>query len=121
MEKWFEWPMVLWLSPLPLLTVAAFSGIWTSLGRLEAHRSRREWLPFVLSVWVFVFSFAGLAYSLYPYLVIDRLTIWQAAAAESSLRFVFVGVCIVMPFIIGYTLLSYRVFWGKARTLTYGG
>jgi cytochrome d ubiquinol oxidase subunit II len=121
MEKWFEWPMVLWLSPLPLLTVAALSGIWTSVGRLEAHRSRREWLPFVLSVWVFVFSFAGLAYSLYPYLVIDRLTIWQAAAAESSLRFVFVGVCIVMPFIIGYTLLSYRVFWGKARTLTYGG
>jgi cytochrome d ubiquinol oxidase subunit II len=74
----------------------------------------------VLSVWIFVFSFAGLAYSMYPYLVIDQLTIWQAAAAPGSLRFVFIGTCIVLPFVIAYTLLSYRVFWGKTKTLTYG-
>ena len=79
-----------------------------------------HWLPFVLAVWVFVLAFAGLAYSLFPYLVIDRMTIWQAAAAEKSLRFVLVGTAIVLPLVIGYTLLSYRVFWGKARTLTYG-
>jgi cytochrome d ubiquinol oxidase subunit II len=71
-------------------------------------------------VWVFVFAFAGLAYSLYPYLVIDRMTFRQAAAATESLRFVFVGTCIALPLVIGYTVFSYRVFWGKARTLTYG-
>ena len=119
-DKWFEWPKMLWLSPLPLLTAAAFAGIWRSLRRLESGSSQSDWLPFVLTVWVFVFAFAGLAYSLYPYLVIDRLTIWQAAAADKSLRFVLVGTCIVLPFVVGYTLLSYRVFWGKARTLTYG-
>jgi cytochrome d ubiquinol oxidase subunit II len=70
---------------------------------------------------VFVFSFAGLAYSLYPYLVIDRMTIWQAAAAPESLRFVFIGTCIVLPLVVAYTLLSYRVFWGKVKDLTYGG
>ena len=121
MDKWFQWPNIAWLSPLPLLTAAAFAGIWRAVHRLQSARSRAEWLPFVLSVWVFVFSFAGLAYSLYPYLVIDRLTIWQAAAAEKSLWFVFIGACIVLPFIVAYTLLSYRVFWGKARNLTYGG
>ena len=26
----------------------------------------------------------------------------------------------VLPMIIGYTLFSYRVFWGKTRHLTYG-
>jgi cytochrome bd-type quinol oxidase subunit 2 len=26
----------------------------------------------------------------------------------------------VLPMIIGYTAFSYRVFWGKARSLTYG-
>jgi cytochrome d ubiquinol oxidase subunit II len=118
--KWFEWPLLLWLSPLPLLTAAASAGIWRAIGRLETGRSRAEWLPFVLAVWVFVFAFAGLAYSLYPYLVLDRITIWEAAAADASLRFVFIGACIVLPFIVAYTLLSYRVFWGKARTLTYG-
>jgi cytochrome d ubiquinol oxidase subunit II len=119
-DKWFEWPKMLYLSPLPLLTTAACAGIWRTVRALQAGTSRSDWLPFVLAVWVFVFAFAGLAYSLYPYLIIDRMTIWQAAAAEKSLRFVLVGTCIVLPFVIGYTLLSYRVFWGKARTLTYG-
>ena len=63
---------------------------------------------------------AGLAYSLFPYLIVDRMTIWQAAAARESLSFVFVGTCIVLPMIVAYTLFAYRVFWGKTRELTYG-
>ncbi|MGH8731955.1 MAG: cytochrome d ubiquinol oxidase subunit II, partial [Burkholderiales bacterium] len=120
MEKWFSWPRFLWLAPLPLLTAAACAGILVSLVRLRRGAVQREWLPFVLSVWVFVFAFAGLAYSLFPYLVVDRITIWQAAAARESLMFVFVGTCVVLPVIVAYTVFSYRVFWGKARSLTYG-
>ena len=121
MEKWFSWPRFAYLAPLPLLTAAALAGILGSLTRLRRGDSRREWVPFVLSVWVFVFAFAGLAYSLFPYLVVDRMTIWEAAAAPESLRFVFVGACIVLPMIVAYTVFSYRVFWGKAKELTYGG
>ena len=120
LEKWFTWPRMLWLSPLPVLTAAAFGGILFSLKRLQHGKSRHEWLPFVLSVWVFVFSFCGLAYSLFPYLVIDRMTIWQAAAAPESLSFVLVGACVVLPVIVAYTVFSYRVFWGKAQKLSYG-
>jgi cytochrome d ubiquinol oxidase subunit II len=120
MEKWFSWPRFVLLSPLPILSAAAFAGILLSIARLERGASRREWLPFVLAVWIFVFAFAGLAYSLYPYLVVDRMTIWQAAAAPASLKFVFVGACVVLPVIVIYTIFSYRVFWGKAKNLTYG-
>jgi cytochrome d ubiquinol oxidase subunit II len=120
LHRWFEWPKILWLSPLPLLTLAALLGIRYTALRLQRGQSTRIWLPFVLTVWVFVFSFAGLAYSLYPYLVIDRMTIWQAAAAPESLHFVFIGTCIVLPLVVAYTLLSYRVFWGKVKDLTYG-
>ena len=63
---------------------------------------------------------AALAYSLFPYLIVDRMTIWQAAAARESLSFVFVGTCIVLPMIVAYTLFAYRVFWGETRELTYG-
>lgn len=118
--KWFTAENLVRLAPLPILTAAAFVGIWIGLGRLLHGKSRKEWLPFVLAVWVFVFAFAGLAYSLYPYLVVDRMTIWQAAAAPASLRFVLWGVIVVLPMIVGYTLFSYRVFWGKTRHLTYG-
>jgi cytochrome bd ubiquinol oxidase subunit II len=120
MEKWFSWPRFLWLAPLPVLTAAALAGILVSLYRLRQGRSRREWLPFVLSVWIFVFAFAGLAYSLFPYLVVGRMTFREAAAAEASLFVVFVGTCVVLPVIVAYTVFAYRVFWGKARTLTYG-
>jgi cytochrome bd ubiquinol oxidase subunit II len=68
---------------------------------------------------IFLLAFVGLAYSLYPYIVIDRLTVWQAAAAPKSLMFIFVGVAITLPAIIGYTIFMYRVFWGKARELSY--
>jgi cytochrome d ubiquinol oxidase subunit II len=119
MQKWFSMPRLLYLSPLPILTAASLGGIWFYATQLQQRRIRAEWVPFVLAVWVFVLSFLGLAYSLYPYLIPERMTIWQAAAAESSLRFVFVGACVVLPFIVGYTVFSYRVFWGKARKLTY--
>ena len=121
MEKWFSWPRFAYLAPLSLLTAAALAGILGSLTRLQRGDSRRDWVPFVLSVWIFVFAFAGLAYSLFPYLVVDRMTIWEAAAAPESLRFVFVGACIVLPMIVAYTVFAYRVFWGKANELTYGG
>ena len=120
LHRWFEFPKILWLSPLPLLTIGALLGIRRAALRLERGSSTRIWLPFVLAVWVFVFAFSGLAYSLYPYLVMDRMTIWQAAAAPESLRFVFIGTCIVLPLVVAYTLLTYRVFWGKAKELTYG-
>ncbi len=120
LEKWFSWPLALWLSPLPLATAAAFAGIWGFVSRLQRGVSRREWVPFVLAVWIFVFSFGGLAYSLYPYLVLDAVTYREAAAAESSLYFVFIGAMIVLPVIVGYTIFAYRVFWGKARELSYG-
>jgi cytochrome d ubiquinol oxidase subunit II len=119
-ERWFAWPNIAVLAPLPIATAAAFVGIWKWVTRLQQGRTQREWGPFVLAVWVFVFAFAGLAYSMFPYLVFDRLTIWQAAAAEKSLWFVFVGTCLVLPMIVGYTIFAYRVFWGKTRELTYG-
>ena len=64
-------------------------------------------------------TFAGLAYSVFPYVVIDRMTIWEAAAHPSALKVVLVGALVVLPCILAYTALSYRVFWGKAKPLTY--
>jgi cytochrome d ubiquinol oxidase subunit II len=58
---------------------------------------------------------------MFPYLILGRVTIWQAAAARESLRIVFIGTCFVLPMVVGYTVLAYRVFWGKTRELTYGG
>ena len=78
------------------------------------------WVVFAATVLVFVLAFFGLAYSLFPYIVIDRLNVWEAASAPQSLAVLMVGVGITLPVIIGYTVFMYRVFWGKAGALSYG-
>jgi cytochrome d ubiquinol oxidase subunit II len=106
-EKWFSFPRLAYLSLLPLGTVAAWFLVLLSLGKSDAR-------PFAGAVAIFVLAFAGLSYSLFPYVVIDRLTIWEAAAHPSALLFVLVGTSLVLPFILGYTFWSYRIFRGKA-------
>jgi cytochrome d ubiquinol oxidase subunit II len=70
-------------------------------------------------VLLFVLAFLGLAYSIYPYIVIDKLTVWQAASAHESLVVIFVGTAITLPVIVVYTIFMYRVFWGRASVLSY--
>ena len=72
-----------------------------------------------LGALLFLLPFLGLAYSLFPWLVLDRITAWDAAAAPESLKIILWGALIVVPTIVGYTVFVYRVFWGKARALTY--
>jgi cytochrome d ubiquinol oxidase subunit II len=47
------------------------------------------------------------------------MTIFDAASARESLWFIFVGAAVVLPMIIGYTIFSYKVFWGKTTKLNY--
>jgi cytochrome bd ubiquinol oxidase subunit II len=118
-EKWFSMPAFIALLPIPLMTAFA---LLAARALLNSHRiiGKLCWLPFVLVVFVFVLGGFGLAYSLYPYVVMDRLTIWQAASAPNSLAVILIGCAITVPAIVGYTVFAYRVFWGKARVLSYG-
>lgn len=117
--RWFELPQLIALMVIPAMTAIALLGIRLALA---SPLVRRElcWFPFVLAMAVFVLGFVGLAYSIYPFVVIDRLTVWQAASSTASLKAILLGVCIAVPAIIGYTVFSYRVFWGKATELRYG-
>jgi cytochrome d ubiquinol oxidase subunit II len=68
---------------------------------------------------VFLLAFYGLAYSLFPWLVIDSLDIWKAAASPEAMGVILAGAAVVLPMIIGYTVFAYRVFWGKSTALKY--
>ncbi len=117
--KWFDFPRTLALMLLPVATLAAGWLVWATTGRLRRGEREWDWMPFAASVAIFVLAFAGLAYSLFPYVVMDRMTIWEAASHPSALKFMLVGVIIVVPFLIAYTAFAYRVFRGKARAGLY--
>jgi cytochrome d ubiquinol oxidase subunit II len=122
-DKWFSFPNVLMLFPIPAMTMALFFVISRSLSRLPTRLAQGNQygaaVPFASTVGVFLLSFYGLAYSLFPWLVIDKLDIWQAASAPEALLVIFYGVVVVLPVIIGYTVFAYRVFWGKSTSLSY--
>ena len=122
-DKWFSFPNVVMLLPIPLMTLVLFAVMARSLKRLPVRLKENNHygaaVPFACTVGVFLLSFYGLAYSLFPWLVIDKLTLWQAASSTEALMVIFYGVVIVLPVIVGYTVFAYRVFWGKSTTLDY--
>jgi cytochrome d ubiquinol oxidase subunit II len=119
-DKWFAMPQFLGLLPIPVACAAAFFAAFHVTGRENVVKAGYGWVVFASTVLIFVLAFLGLAYSIYPYIVIDRLTVWQAASAHESLVVIFVGVAVTLPAIIVYTIFMYRVFWGKASALSYG-
>ncbi len=117
-DRWFALPGVLALAAIPLMTGTALLAV-RGLLNTRMVRGPLCWLPFVLLIMVFVLGFLGLAYSIYPYVVIGRLTIWEAASSTPALQVILVGACISVPAIVGYTVFSYRVFRGKTGELRY--
>lgn len=118
-DKWFDFPRTLGLLLLPAATLGAGAWLWRATGQMKSGAVARDWRPFVAAAAIFTLAFIGLAYSIYPYVVIDRLTLWEAAAHPSALKVLFIGAAVVLPFIVGYTILSYRIFRGKAKAGLY--
>lgn len=123
-RKWFSLPNVALLAPLPVVTLLLLFIASRSLARLPTRLDQGNeygiWVPFGCMVGVVAIGFYGLAYSLFPYLVVDRITIWEAASAPESLQVILAGALVVLPAILGYTIYVYRVFRGKVQPLSYG-
>ena len=117
-ERWFSLPEIIALMAIPLMTGVSLYAVLAVL-KTRQVLGPLCWLPFVLLILVFVLGFLGLAYSIYPYVVLDQLTLWQAASSPAALKVILWGVCISVPAIAGYTVFSYRVFRGKTGELKY--
>ena len=118
-DKWFDWPTVLYVAPLPVLSAGIILALWLMLARMPFGMDRFSWLPFAAASSLWLLAFGGMAYSFYPYVVPDRLTIYEAASAPESLFIILIGTAVVLPTILAYTVLSYIVFRGKATALKY--
>ncbi|MFL6624119.1 MAG: cytochrome d ubiquinol oxidase subunit II [Sulfurifustaceae bacterium] len=105
--RWFSWPNILYLSPVPLLTAAIAWRLWLALAR--GH----ELAPFVYAAALFLLGFLGLAISTWPYAVPRALTVWDAASSPTTQAFMLIGVAILLPLVLGYTIHTYRVFRHK--------
>jgi cytochrome d ubiquinol oxidase subunit II len=114
-DRWFAWPNIAFLAPVPILTALTAWGIYRALE--EGHHVR----PFLLSIALFLLGFLGLAISLFPFLVTPSLTIWQVSNTVNSQLFVLVGFAVVIPITFFYTGYAYWVFRGKVAEDIQGG
>jgi len=118
-DKWFSIPNIFLLAPIPAITGVLIIGLEVALRKMPFEKDKFCWLPFAGAIGTFILCFQGLAYSFYPYIVPEKMTIYGAAASPESLMIIFVGAMVVLPCIIGYTIFAYRVFWGKVQDLRY--
>lgn len=109
--RWFSLPNFYFLSQVPLLTLIIAGSLWYAL-----KRRRNDRLPFAFGIGLFILSYAGLVISVWPYLVPWRVTLWQAASTPSTQLFLLIGTLVILPFVLGYTIVGYRVFRGKIRS-----
>ena len=106
-RRWFEFPGLIVTIPMPLLVATASWQLWQSL------RRDVDWHPFLYALALFALSLAGLGISMWPDVIPGRVSIWEAAAPESSQLFMLVGAAVLIPLILAYTAWSYWVFRGK--------
>lgn len=105
--RWFGFPNLIYLSSIPLLTTFAFMCLYLALLR------KQETLPFFLSLSLFTLGYIGLIISLWPWIVPYQVSLTQAAADPKSLTLILIGVCFLLPIILGHTAYVYYVFRGK--------
>ena len=117
-DRMFAFPEITLLIAMPLVSMMLTLLMHFLLGVLPTEGDRLAWMPFAISIFIFVLGFLGLVYSFYPYIIPGHLLIVDAAAAPESLMIILVGTLIVLPCLIGYTALAYKVFSGKARDLS---
>jgi cytochrome d ubiquinol oxidase subunit II len=108
-RRWFSWPNIAWLSPVPI--TAGLLGLY----EWRALKSGDDAGPFAGAIGLFLISYLGIAISLWPMIVPHHYTLWQAASSESTQAFLLVGTLFLLPIILVYTGWSYWVFRGKVR------
>jgi cytochrome d ubiquinol oxidase subunit II len=109
--RWFSWPNIAWLAPIPLFTAALVVATWRALWGV------RETRVFWLSIGIFLLGFVGLAISIWPYVVPRHITIWNGASDPQTLSFVGVGLAIILPVVLAYQFHAYWVFRGKTTAI----
>ena len=106
-RRWFAWPDLLLLSPVPVITLGLF--VWL----LRSLRSKRDVSPFIAALGLFLMCYLGLGISIWPMAVPYTVTLWAASASSKSQGFLLIGTLFLLPIILMYTGWSYWVFRGK--------
>lgn len=113
-EKWFTMPNMLYLAPVPIACVILAAIIFIMLPKIAKDTTyKHDWVPYLCAVLIVLCAFIGFGYSMFPDIILGKLTIWEASSAPKSLEFTLWGVGLVLPLILAYTFYVHHIFKGK--------
>ncbi|HVY83898.1 MAG TPA: cytochrome d ubiquinol oxidase subunit II [Caulobacterales bacterium] len=102
-----DWGQFIKLAPLPLLAAVLCFLLWRGdVGRAHLR-------PYLYAVALFIMGYAGLAFSVWPFIVPFALTPHEAAAADNALALMLWGAAPMLPLILAYTAYVYWLFRAK--------
>lgn len=106
-HRWFSLPNFFYLCPIPLLVLL--------LGYLAFAGLEKGWdaVPFRCAIGIFLLGLIGIVISLWPFMIMPNITIWQLSAAPQSQKFVLCVLSVSLPIVLGYTYYVYKIFRGK--------
>ena len=113
--KWSNTTRLVLAMPVWLLMLACFVGM--DIGLLRVTKPKYQmlaWMPFALCVLLFVLLLSGLAYSMFPFVILDNMTIWDAASAVGSLKLILLITFVAVPIMVLFNLMGYRSLFGRA-------
>ena len=113
--KWSNTTRLVLAMPVWLLMLACFVGM--DMGLLRVTKPKYQmlaWMPFALCVLLFVLLLSGLAYSMFPFVILDNMTIWDAASAVGSLKLILLITFVAVPIMVLFNLMGYRSLFGRA-------
>jgi cytochrome d ubiquinol oxidase subunit II len=81
----------------------------------QSLNRKQERAPFVWTILIFLMTFLGLGLIVFPYIIHNKITIYQAAASPSALVFMIVFIGVLIPIMLFYNIYQYVVFRGKVK------
>lgn len=110
--KWSDGPQWHYMVGLWTLLLVCFISVEMSMQRMINSSYRNTALPFSMTLLVFLIVLGGLGYSFFPYLVLDDITIWDAAASVDSLRLILSATVLALPVALVFNIWVYWRMFG---------
>jgi cytochrome bd ubiquinol oxidase subunit II len=106
-SRLFSPPLIYIFGAIPFIGMLLIGLLLRSLDRQE------ERTPILWTILVFMLTFLGLGLVVFPYIIPNEVTIYEAAASPSALVFMIVFVGFLIPIMLFYNIYQYVVFRGK--------
>ncbi|BCX13313.1 MAG: cytochrome oxidase [Thermosynechococcus sp.] len=103
----FQPPLFYIFAAIPVL------GVLLIFLLLRSLRKREEVMPLVWTFLLFLLSFIGLGFVIFPNIIPPNVTIYEASASPSAQVFMLIFVAFLIPIMLAYNLYNYLVFRGK--------